>query len=206
MFNLHRGVKFENVAPVNGRELVAGDVTYSFQRMIDEKANASVLKAVEKMEAVDDYTVRFTLKNPDADFLWSMGDPRSLVLPKETVESANGDLTNGPVVGSGPWIMTEWVHNQILKLRRKPDYFLQPFPYADEFHMVTVTDAQTGQAAFRTGQVLNNLTNDQITDLLRQSVPDLQLADEKLLGAAAGDRLWMNPTKSPVNDVRVRQV
>jgi peptide/nickel transport system substrate-binding protein len=101
--------------------------------------------------------------------------------------------------------MTEWTHNQILKHRRKPDYFMQPFPYADEFHMVTIPDVQTAQAAFRTGQVMNNLTNEQITDLLKQSVADLQIADEKLLGAASGDRLWMNPTRAPVSDVRVRQ-
>src|SRR5262245_10296347 len=37
VFKLRRGVKFQNIKPVNGRELVAGDVQYSYQRVLDLK-------------------------------------------------------------------------------------------------------------------------------------------------------------------------
>jgi ABC-type transport system substrate-binding protein len=109
------------------------------------------------------------------------------------------------LIGSGPWIFEEWIPEQILRLKRNPEYWEQPLPYGDEWQGVTITDLQTGQAAFRTGQVLHNRTNDQITRLLRGSVPDLQIAEAKLFGAASGDRLWMSPLKDFTRDQRVRQ-
>jgi peptide/nickel transport system substrate-binding protein len=40
---------------------------------------------------------------------------------------------------------------------------------------------------------------------MRSSVPNLTIQRSELIGATAGDRLWFNPTKTPVNDERVRQ-
>src|SRR5437763_12813047 len=53
IFKLRPGVKFHNVAPVNGRELAAEDIAFSLQRVIDQKTFASILSGVAKMEAVD---------------------------------------------------------------------------------------------------------------------------------------------------------
>src|SRR5438552_13989438 len=69
VFKLRRGVKFHNLPPVNGRELTAEDVTYSFQRIRDLKIYAGNLAGVAKFEAPDKYTVKLTLNKPDADFL-----------------------------------------------------------------------------------------------------------------------------------------
>jgi ABC-type transport system substrate-binding protein len=43
IFKLRPGVKWQNIAPVNGRELVAEDVKYSFERILGLKVNASLL-------------------------------------------------------------------------------------------------------------------------------------------------------------------
>jgi peptide/nickel transport system substrate-binding protein len=51
VFKIRSGVKFHNIPPVNGRELVAEDIAYSFQRIIDGRANASYMAGVAKMEA-----------------------------------------------------------------------------------------------------------------------------------------------------------
>src|SRR5262249_51232650 len=53
IFKLRPGVKWQNIAPVNGRELVAQDVVYSFQRQIDLKTNAGFLGPITKLEAPD---------------------------------------------------------------------------------------------------------------------------------------------------------
>lgn len=205
IFSLRKGAKFHNIAPVNGREVKAADVVYSYQRQIDERVNAAVLQAMDKFEAVDDYTLRITLKRPDADFLWSVEDQRSQIIPHESVE-VNGHLEQGPIIGSGPWIFEEWAPDQVTKMRRNPEYFMQGLPYFDAFQRITIPDTQTLQAAFRTGQVLNvPTTNDQINRLLKSGVPDLQERDAKLTGGAGGERLWYSPIKSPTNDVRVRQ-
>ncbi len=69
VFKLRPGVKFFNIAPVNGRELVAEDIVYSFKRQQDLKFTASFLGPVEKVEATDRQTVLVTLSRPDNDQL-----------------------------------------------------------------------------------------------------------------------------------------
>src|SRR6266568_9577045 len=66
VFRLRRGVKWHAKAPANSREFVADDVVYTVNRFLTTKghANAHMLKAVDKAEAVDKYTVKFTLKEP----------------------------------------------------------------------------------------------------------------------------------------------
>ena len=71
VFKLRKGVRWHNKPPVNGRELTAEDVKYTFDRFVTIKgnANADMLESVDKVEAVDKYTVKFTLKEPYAWFL-----------------------------------------------------------------------------------------------------------------------------------------
>ena len=66
--------------PVNGRELTADDVVYTVERFLTVKgnANAYMLKSLDKVEAVDKYTVRFTLKEPFAWFLDVLANPMAL--------------------------------------------------------------------------------------------------------------------------------
>jgi peptide/nickel transport system substrate-binding protein len=66
VFYLRQGVKWQNKPPLNGRELVAEDVKFSYDRFLTEKANPDryVLEAVERIDVVDRYTVKFVLKEP----------------------------------------------------------------------------------------------------------------------------------------------
>lgn len=204
VFKLRPGVKWQNIPPVNGRELVAEDILFSYRRQIAERVNADVLAAVDKLEAIDSTIVRFTLKRPDADFLWAVGDTRSKIVAREAVE-VRGDVKEGPAIGTGPWIFEQWLPEQVLRLRRNPDYFLQGLPYADAFERRIIPDPQTRQAAFRTGQLLEIDTNGQITKLLRQSVPDLYVQDQKLMEVISFIPLIASPAHGPTRDLRVRQ-
>lgn len=69
VFHLRHGVKWHNKPPVNGRELVADDVKFTFERFLSEKGNADrhLLEAVDRIEVVDRYTVKFVLKEP---YVW----------------------------------------------------------------------------------------------------------------------------------------
>src|SRR5712691_2462582 len=69
IFHLRRGVKWQNKPPVNGRELVAEDVKFTFDRFLTEPANPLryMLEPVDRVEVVDRYTVKFVLKEP---YVW----------------------------------------------------------------------------------------------------------------------------------------
>src|SRR5262249_38846541 len=77
VFKLRRGVRWHPKPPVNGRELVADDVVYTIDRFLTTKghANAHMLNSVDRVEAIDKYTVKFTLKEPCAWFLDTLASP-----------------------------------------------------------------------------------------------------------------------------------
>ena len=64
VFHLRQGVTWHNKPPVNGRELVAEDVKFTFDRFLAEKGNQlrDMLEPVERVEVVDRYTVQFPLE------------------------------------------------------------------------------------------------------------------------------------------------
>src|SRR5262249_34030636 len=69
VFSLRQGVKWHNKAPLNGRELVAEDVKFTYDRFLREQGNPNryILDSVDRIEVVDRYTVKFFLKEP---YVW----------------------------------------------------------------------------------------------------------------------------------------
>jgi peptide/nickel transport system substrate-binding protein len=89
VFKLRKGVRWHNKPPVNGRELTADDVVYTVERfrMVKGNANAYMLKAVDRVEAQDRYTVKFTLTEPFAWFLDMLANPMAVaIIARECVE------------------------------------------------------------------------------------------------------------------------
>ena len=86
VFHLRQGVKWHNKPPVNGRELVAEDVKFTYDRFLTEKANANryLLDSVDRIEVVDRYTVKFLLKEP---YVWFIS---VLAYPHEHVDHRPG--------------------------------------------------------------------------------------------------------------------
>src|SRR6516165_5264655 len=78
IFHLRHGVKWHNKPPLNGRELVADDVKFTYDRFLNELGNADrhLLEAVERVEVVDRYTVKFVLKEPYVWFVDVLANPR----------------------------------------------------------------------------------------------------------------------------------
>ncbi|HWM80378.1 MAG TPA: ABC transporter substrate-binding protein, partial [Methylomirabilota bacterium] len=94
VFKLRRGVRFHPKPPVNGRELTAEDVVYSMDRFRTVTGNPQsyMLAAVDKVEALDRHTVKFTVKEPFAWFLDMLANPMTLaIIARECVEKF-GDL------------------------------------------------------------------------------------------------------------------
>ncbi|HXG37045.1 MAG TPA: ABC transporter substrate-binding protein [Dehalococcoidia bacterium] len=205
VFHLRRGVKFHNIAPVSGRELVAADVVQSFERMRAERFNAELIADVDRMTVVDNYTIRFELKGPNADFLTHLTDPRAPIMPKESWE-VSGNLERGPIIGSGPWIFQEWQPNQIVRLVRNPDYFRPGLPYADGLNYFRIADPQTAQAAFRQQQIHTLFqANPQIARTLSGSVPGAVLAESRLSNIMGGNKIWTHPDRAPTDNLQFRQ-
>jgi ABC-type transport system substrate-binding protein len=203
ILKLRRGVKFHNIAPVNGRELVAEDVAYSFKRQIDLRVNASLLAGIARVETPDRYTVKITTEAPDADFLLGLAAPQSVIVAREAVE-LKGDLKEGPIIGTGGFVLESADKTRSIEFVKNPDYFVRGRPYLDRWRWVPIPDPAQAQAAARTNQV------DVITTLERPDAEAIVRANPKMRtyearGFGSGVEFSLNLRQKPFDDPRVRK-
>ncbi|MCX6024143.1 MAG: ABC transporter substrate-binding protein, partial [Chloroflexi bacterium] len=109
IFHLRHGVKWHNVPPVNGREFVASDVLYTYKRLttVEGRTFASYMDPLEKIEEIDPYTIKMTLKAPTPSWLSALAYGDMKIIAKEAVEAGGGNLKAGPYVGLGAFMPTK---------------------------------------------------------------------------------------------------
>jgi ABC-type transport system substrate-binding protein len=209
IFKLRQGVKFHNRPPVNGREMVAEDVKYSYELLKDKAQYSTRAALVKSITVLDKYTVRFDLAMPDPRFHLNIVDSLSpVIVPREAVE-APGCLAENPI-GSGAFMLKEFSPGDGALLVKNPDYYLKDkdgrqLPYVDAVRLYFTKDAATETALFRSKQidVMRVSTLDQLYALMK-TVPDLTLYRVPSFGW--GDYgMSMALDKAPFSDVRVRQ-
>jgi peptide/nickel transport system substrate-binding protein len=149
LFHLRKDVLWQDVPPVSGRGLVAQDIIYSYQRQGNPSyPNAPLLQSIQNMEAVDDYTLKITLKAPDADFTANLASGYSKIVASEAVE-LNGDLSDGPNIGTGPWVWDGTHNGQGYYFKANNSYFESALPNLERLNVLVITDDLTRITAFR---------------------------------------------------------
>ena len=120
-FKLRDGVKFHG----DNGNLTADDVVYSIERAADPKRSsfAATFDIIEKVEAVDPKTVRFTLKYPDAAFLGRVSNYHGGNIVSKQAGEKLGDKFGGAPIGTGPFKFGEQVTQQYVRLLANDDYF-----------------------------------------------------------------------------------
>jgi peptide/nickel transport system substrate-binding protein len=150
-FNLREGVQFHD-----GGEVLASDVVYSFDRMNDiGEGFAYLMAGIDIAEALDDYTVQFTLVEPTGLFLASL--VRLYVLNEDLVRE--NALAEGPYgdkgdygkewllthdAGSGPYTVVEFPLEEFLLMEKHEEWwgdFVENAP--DEVRFIATTESVT---------------------------------------------------------------
>ena len=210
VFHLRQGVKWHNKPPLNGRELVAEDVKFTYDRFLTEKGNANrfLLEPVDRIEVVDRYTVKFVLKEP---FVWlvdTLAYPWSTWIVAPELVQQDGDLKKPEsAIGTGPFILERYEPNVKIVFTRNPDYFRKDQPHIDGVEWLIVPDESTALAMYRTGQIdvgpqQNNAVRQQDLEALKKTHPHLNYQD--ILSNVPGV-VFMRVDMAPFNDVRVRR-
>jgi len=201
-FKLRRGVKWHNVPPLKGRELVAGDVKYCFEAYAKEGVQAFTFQEIEGMETPDTHTLRVYLKTPNALFPQNVAEPVVVIFSPEVLEE-DGDLKKR-LIGTGPYILKEHTRKVRVVLQRNPDYFDTGRPYVDEYVILSAPDSATRTAAFRTGQSdFLPLQSPSEVEAVRRTHPAAVV--QALTPSITPFGLALAQDKSPFNDVRVRR-
>jgi peptide/nickel transport system substrate-binding protein len=201
-FKLRKGVKWQNVAPLNGRELVAADIKYCYEQYAKEGVQSFTFQEIEGMETPDKYTVRIHLKTPNTMFPQNLAEPGSTIFAREVLEE-DGDLKKR-MIGTGPYIIKEHTRKVRVVLPRNPDYFDQGRPYIDEYHILSTPDAATRLAAFRSGQSdIMFVASVGDAAIVKKTNPAAIIQEYKTVQTVFG--LTLAQDKPPYNDVRVRR-
>ena len=211
IFKLRKGVRWHNKPPVNGRELTAEDVKYTWDRFmtIPGNANRHMMAAVDKVEVLDRSTVKFTLKEPLAWFLDFVGTPMALcIIAKEAVEQFKDLKKPEAVIGTGPWMLEGHEPKVRTTFVRNPNYFIPGLPYIERVEAIDFEDPSARLAAFVTGQIdaggefPGMMIRRQDWKIVKDKRPNLRYVE---FPANVMVHTGMRTDKPPFNDIRVRK-
>ena len=207
IFRLRKGVRWHAKPPVNGRELTADDVVFTFQRALTVKGNPNraVFEEIDRVDALDRYTVRFTMNQP---FAWFLHSPAlAPILPKEAADKEGMFKKPETVIGTGPWMLEHYEPNVRLTFVRNPHYFQPGLPYVDAVEARIDTDPASKLAAWLSGQYdfapeIHMTVQRTDLDVVKRHKPNLQTTEFTwLISTFAAPRLDV----PPFSDVRVRR-
>jgi peptide/nickel transport system substrate-binding protein len=209
VFHLRQGVTWHNKPPVHGRELVAEDVKFTFDRSRTEQANPLrfALDPVDRVEVVDRYTVKFVLKEPFVWLVETLANPVGTWIVAPEVVHQFGDLKKPETaIGTGPFMLERYEPNVKTVFKRNPDYFRPGQPSVDGVEWLVLEDDSTGLALYRTGQLDCGpwhwwSIRQEDLDSIKQSHPHVRYQDF-LSNVTHG--IYMRTDHAPFNDVRVR--
>jgi len=200
-FKLRKGVQFHK----GFGEMTAEDVKFSFERQINRTPGTRYgvnLEVIKSIEVVDPYTVQIVLKGFDAIFLLRMvGYQQGYIVSKKAVEKLGEQFKWNPV-GTGPFYFERHTPRERVVLRAF-DRFYGGRPSIDEVHWFDVPEDATKLIGLEKGTF----------DLLYPEAVTADFADQvKKMGAiidrrgpGGQERFYIDMTKPPFDDIRVRR-
>ena len=230
--HIRQGVHFHDKPPVNGREMTANDVEYTFHRNLamgefsETEPTPGVLTwdgfdtmPIESITATDKWTVVFKLTQPDPRALRGIISPVvHYIIAREVIEEY-GDMKDWRnVVGTGPWMLTDLVEGSSLTLTKNPNYWGYDekypgnrLPYVDELSVKVMPEPATRIAALRSGTidyagaVLNHpptLNSIDKVESLKRTNPEIGIFEHYV---RTDSNFGMNTQRAPFDDIRVRK-
>lgn len=201
-FKLKPGNKFSDGSPVD-----AAAVAFSFDRLMKLKQGPSeAFPAGLKTEAVDPLTVRFTLPEAFAPFLYTLAiDGAGIVNPKVMEHEKDGDLgqgwLSGNTAGSGAWMLASWDKGQSLKMVPNPNY-TGTAPALKAVEVKIVPDASARRLALEAGDldIAESLPIDQTEALAK--APGVRVETDPGLLVTY---LYLNNAKAPFDNPEARK-
>lgn len=211
--NLRTGVKWHDKPNVKGQEFTAYDVQQYYDRILSRSNQYYQYRFsyVKKVTATDKYTIVVTFKKPGIVGFFQFADPDvyNLMGAPESPNSEGGLTDWKNAVGTGPWILTDFIPSSSMTFIKNPDYWgydekysQNELPYADSVIVLAIPDTSTALAALRTGKI------DMLSHITWREAEGISRTNPEILQAkwpSPGLSLELKCDKAPFNDIRVRK-
>lgn len=196
---LRPGVKFSDGEPFN-----AAAVKANFERVINPDSHLTryvLYKNIDRIEVVDDLTVKFVLKQPFSAFINQLAHPSGVMMCPKILNLPKKEIAFNPC-GTGPYTLEKYNPAEFLVVKKNPNYWQKGLPKLDQITFRPVLEDATRVAMLRTGeaQYIDVVPPEQVPAIKENA--DLVLVSKP---SVVQRQIYLNNTKKPFSDVRVRQ-
>ena len=197
---LRRGIKFHDGAGFDARV-----AKWNIERRLDERVNSpsrpQLIEMIASVEAPNDTTLVFNLKNPSPSLLGLLAQREGLMISPAAVENYGADFGQHPV-GTGPFVFKSWTQGQQIVVKRNPDYWEPGKPYLDGVTIMLMGNSAVGVPRLLTREL------DFVSALTPVDIRTLSQASNIALSPSPGSRwmsLQMRVDRPPFDNLKLRQ-
>ena len=230
IYNIRKDAYYHDKPPANGRQVTAEDVVWNIHyqfnypgcwqtmtyppneaaKVADRMLPGSPLRPTS-VKALDNYTVEVKVPAESQGIIFLEIGDNLYTNPPECWEEEDGWQTWDEVIGSGPFMLTDYVSGSSLTYTKFDNYYeedpLHPgnkWPYIDTLKFLVIPDVSSQLAALRTGgtDLAARIGFEDALDMMERC-PDLQYS--KLLGTPYVAAGRMDKPELPFHDLKVRQ-
>ncbi|WP_375593215.1 ABC transporter substrate-binding protein [Algihabitans albus] len=171
---LREGLSFHN-----GEALTSEDVKFSFDRMLDPDSRYSRSRFqfgnIDRVETVDDLTVRIITKTPDPVIEKMLFFPGASIVPKDYYQEVGFEAFGQNPIGTGPYVFVRSIDDDRTILAANEDYWMGR-PPVDQLVFREIPEISARITALANGEVglINNVPPDQLSAIERLSCCDVK--------------------------------
>ncbi|MBN3526825.1 ABC transporter substrate-binding protein [Paenibacillus apiarius] len=197
---IRQGVKFHDGEPLNAAAVIANLEYYR------DEGNASFLKAVstiDKLEAMDEYTVKVTYKTPYYPVLHDLCTPYLAIVSPKSIIKDNYQSMNG-TIGTGPYIHESFKKGEHTVFKKNKDYWGEE-PAYERIIVKYVPDSATRLKALQTGEIDVVFSSTMITNNEFKQATSMTGVTGKASKGSHTRALALNASGDKLGDLRVRE-
>ncbi len=221
---LRQNVYWQNISPVNGRQFTAADVVYDMNRMYGLGGGFTVPSPYASSDVISRAAMNsVTITAPwTIDFHWTTGNPENILETQLDQGTASQDYVAQEAVslwgnlndwhhaiGTGPFILTDFVDSSSASFVRNPTYWGtderhpgNKLPYVDNVKILIIPQLPTALAALRTGKI------DLVENNGIQSANAMKTTNPAILQVAipqAAEGMALCNAQPPYNNLQIRE-
>ena len=204
-FKLRDGVKWHDGVPFTAKDvkctLDAVDGADTKQELIRKSPRKIWYQNVKDITTNGDFEVTFELKRPQTSFLSMLASGYSPVYACH----ANGREMRTKPIGTGPFKITEFKRNDVIKFVRNPDYWKKGRPYLDAIEWKIVPNRSTRMLGFQSGQFDMTFDSDVSFPMLKDVMDQKKDAVCEARPTAVNSNILINRDAAPFDNPDVRK-